>query len=147
MFGNGRKAANGTAGGRRGSFSVLGAEVAVTGDMVAADLHLDGRIDGDVRCGALVLGVEGTIAGAVTADTARIAGTVEGTVSVRGLTVERTAQIAGDVVYETITIEPGARVDGQLRRLVPEADRDAPPAAESGPREAPRLVDAEAQAA
>lgn len=123
---------------RRGSFSVLGAEVAVTGNLAAADLHLDGRIEGDVTCGALVLGADGRIAGSVTADSARIAGAIDGAVSVGALIVERTARISGDVAYQTITIEPGAQVDGQLRRLTTDAD-DGPLRIEVKSEEAPRL--------
>jgi cytoskeletal protein CcmA (bactofilin family) len=130
---------------RRGSFSVLGAEVAVTGNLAAADLHLDGRIDGDVSCGALVLGVEGRIAGSVTAESARIAGAIDGAVSVGALIVERTARISGDVAYRTLTIEPGAQVDGQLRRLA--VDAETPLTIEVKPEEAPRLLAEESAAA
>ena len=100
----------------RGAFSVLGADVVITGNISAtADLHVDGRVEGDVTCGALVLGIESMIVGSVIAETARIAGAVDGSVSVRQLQVEGSAQIAGDVEYEAITIETGARVEGHLR--------------------------------
>jgi cytoskeletal protein CcmA (bactofilin family) len=130
---------------RRGSFSVLGAEVAVTGDITAADLHLDGRIEGDVICGALVLGADGRIAGSLTAESARIAGAIDGAVSVGALIVERTARISGDVAYQTITIEPGAQVDGQLRRIA--TDAETPLTIEVKPEQAPRLFAEESSAA
>lgn len=134
--------------GKRGSFSVLGNEVRVTGNVTAADLHLDGAIDGDVNCGALVLGANGHIAGSVTAESARIAGAIEGAVSVRELTVERGARISGDIGYETITIETGAQVDGQLRRMASAAEAaDAPLVLESRSGETPRLISAEEAAA
>jgi cytoskeletal protein CcmA (bactofilin family) len=99
-------------------FSVLGPDVVVTGNVVAAaDLHLDGRVEGDIRCGALTQGTDSVVHGGITADSARIAGTIEGAVRVRQLTVERTARIAGDVEYEVITIESGGQVDGALRRV------------------------------
>lgn len=101
---------------RRGMFSVLGADVAVTGNVVAtADLHIDGRVEGDVSCGSLVQGAESVIVGRVTAESARLAGTIEGAVAVRELQVERSARIAGDVEYEAITIETGGKIDGNLR--------------------------------
>ena len=131
---------------RRGSFSVLGAEVTVTGNLAAADLHLDGRIDGDVTCGALVLGADGRIAGSVTAESARIAGAIDGTVSAGALTVERTARISGDIAYQTITIEPGAQVDGQLHRTAVEAE-EGTLTVEVKPEPAPRLFTEESAAA
>ena len=103
-------------------FSVIGPDMAVTGDVRAtADLHIDGSIEGDIDCGNLVQGPESRIAGGVTADTARIAGTIEGSVRVRHLTVERSATIIGDVEYQDITIENGGHVDGRLKRIGGEA--------------------------
>lgn len=106
----------------RGMFSVIGPDMAVTGNVRAsADLHIDGSIEGDVDCSNLVQGPESRIVGGVSADTARIAGTVEGSVRVRHLTVERSAKIIGDVEYEDITIENGGHVDGRLKRTGGEA--------------------------
>lgn len=110
--------------GKRGMFSVLGADVVITGNISAtADLHIEGRVDGDVNCGALVQGGESRIAGSVRAETARLAGTVEGTVSVRTLVVERAARINGDVEYETISIENGASIDGRLKHITVESGK------------------------
>ncbi|GAA0313077.1 hypothetical protein GCM10009087_24070 [Sphingomonas oligophenolica] len=103
-------------------FSVLGPDVTITGNVTAtADLHVDGRIDGDVNCGSLVQGTESRIHGAVKADVARLAGAIEGSVSVRQLTIERAARITGDVEYETIAIENGASIDGRLKHVAVDA--------------------------
>jgi len=97
--------------------SFIGPEVLVSGDLATdGQLHVDGRIDGNVRCAQLVQGEAGIIAGTVTAAEARIAGTVEGPVSVRTLFVEASARIIGDVAYETISIDAGAQIDGRLAR-------------------------------
>ena len=109
-------------GGKRGMFSVLGPDVTITGNVSAtADLHVDGRIDGDVNCGSLVQGSESRIHGAVKAEVARLAGSIEGSVSVRQLTIERAARITGDVEYETIAIENGASIDGRLKHVAVDA--------------------------
>lgn len=105
--------ANPVAGGA--TFSVLGADTAITGDVVAsADLHIDGRIQGDVSCTALVQGEASEIVGAVKADNARLAGTVRGTISAQHLVILKTARIHGDVHYDALTIEQGAQVDGRF---------------------------------
>ena len=108
-------AAKARTGGPRLSF--IGAEVVISGDLATdAQLQVDGRIDGNVRCAALFQGAEGIIAGNIVADEARLAGTVEGTVSAGILIVEAGAQILGDVAYDTISIEAGARIEGRLGR-------------------------------
>lgn len=122
-------------------FSVLGPDVVVAGNVQAtADLHVEGRIEGDIDCGNLVLGAEATVKGQVRAQSARLAGAIEGSVAIRQLTIEANARIAGDVEYEAISIENGARIDGHLRHTT----RQSPPAATpalGGPK-AVRMIDA-----
>ena len=97
------------------SFSVLGADVAIKGDVAAsADLHVDGRVEGDISCATLVQGASSEILGAVKVDSARLAGRVRGTISAGDLVILKSARIDGDVEYDSLTIEPGARVDGRI---------------------------------
>ena len=97
------------------TFSVLGADTAITGDIKAsADLHIDGRVDGDIACASLVQGESSEITGSITAESARFAGTVRGSISARELVILRSARIHGDVSYDALTIEQGAQVDGRL---------------------------------
>ena len=113
------------AGGRGGTtFSVLGGDLRITGDIQAsADLHVDGAVEGDIACAHLVQGEASTITGNVTAQNARLAGTVQGSITVRELVILRTARIVGDVHYDALTIEQGAQVEGRF------SHREAPAAA------------------
>jgi cytoskeletal protein CcmA (bactofilin family) len=98
------------------TFSVIGADVVITGNISAkVDLHIDGRVEGDIACASLVQGESSAIHGAITAETARLAGTVDGSVNARELVITASARVTGDVSYETITIEQGGHVDGQFR--------------------------------
>ncbi len=100
---------------RGSTFSVLGADTAIKGNVTAsADLHLDGKVDGDVTCSALVQGETGEIVGAVKAENARLAGVVRGSISARELVILKSARIQGDVHYDALTIEQGAQVDGRF---------------------------------
>ena len=107
----------------KATFSVLGADLRVKGDIDAsADLHIDGRVEGDVSCTNLVQGESGEIVGAIKAESARLSGTVRGTIAVRDLVVLKSARIHGDVHYDSLTIEQGAHVDG---RFAPRTTADA----------------------
>lgn len=97
------------------TFSVLSADVAVTGDISAsADLHIDGKVEGDITCATLVQGETSEIAGSVSAGSARLAGTIRGSISARELVILKSAHIHGDVHYDALTIEQGAQVEGRL---------------------------------
>jgi len=107
--------------------SFIGPEVVISGDVsTEAQLHVDGRIDGNVRCQQLIQGAAGTVSGNIQADEARIAGTVEGQVNVRTLFVEASARIMGDIAYETISIDAGAQLEGRLARRAALGEDDGP---------------------
>lgn len=100
------------------TFSVIGADVLITGDIKATvDLHIDGRVQGDVACATLVQGEGSHIAGSIQADHARLAGTVEGSLTVKTLVIEAKARIRGDVSYESLSMAVGAEVDGRLTHV------------------------------
>ena len=96
-------------------FSILGADTAITGDITAgSDLHIDGKIDGDITCSSLIQGETSEINGSVKVGSARLAGIVRGSIDARELVVLKTAEIHGDVHYDALTIEPGAKVEGSF---------------------------------
>ena len=115
-------------GARHTTFSVLGSDVVINGNVSASvDLHVDGKIDGDLKCANLVQGEASEIKGAVVADTAKIAGLLDGSIEAKTLIVHATARITGDVTYETITIENGGKVEGKLSHRRAGAVKSPPP--------------------
>lgn len=115
------------------TFSVLGVDTLIKGDISAsADLHIDGRIEGDIACAALVQGECSEIVGAIKADSARLAGTVRGTINAAELVILKSARIHGDLHYDTLTIEQGARVDGRLALRGGDTGQDASHNTEAG---------------
>lgn len=114
-----RSKGEGRASGKDGrGLSFIGDDSVVRGDVATdSQLHVDGRVEGNVRCGALIQGANGVIAGNVVAGQARIAGLVEGRVEAQTLIVEASARIRGDISYDSLSIAPGARVEGRLSAL------------------------------
>ncbi len=97
------------------TFSVLGPDIAINGNLMAKmDLHLDGRINGDISCAALIQGEASEVAGTVVAESARVAGRIKGSITAGVLVILKTARIEGDVTYGALTIEEGAQVDGKF---------------------------------
>jgi len=114
------------------TFSVIGSDVTIKGNVSATtELHVDGRIEGDIACASLVQGESSVIQGAIEAESARLAGTVAGSISARELVVLKSARIEGDVHYDTLTIEQGAAVEGRFAPRAPKkgatAKTDGPP--------------------
>ena len=119
------------------TFSVIGSDVTIKGNVSASvDLHVDGTIEGDIKCASLVQGEGSVISGGVTAETARMSGKVVGSITAKELVILKCAQIEGDVHYDALTIEQGAQVDG---RFAPNGQRKAsnitPPAAKTSEKD------------
>lgn len=117
-----------------GSFSVLGADVTITGNISAStELHIDGTVEGDIDCASLVQGEGSQITGEVQADSARLAGRVDGSIHAKELVILRSATINGDVHYEALTVEQGAAVQGRFAPRDAGAPASAKPAASATP--------------
>ena len=116
MFGRGtRKPARGR---NAATFSFIGPEVTVTGDVATTgQLHVDGAVAGDIACGSLSQGESGRVRGNVTAKEVRLAGVVDGAVEAETVALEPTARVTGDVLYGSLSIAAGAEVEGRFKRL------------------------------
>ncbi len=97
------------------ALSMLGGDTAIVGNIKAtADLQIDGRVEGDIACTALVQGEGSEVVGAITAESVRLAGRVDGSVTAREVVILKSARIQGDIAYDALTIEQGAQLDGRL---------------------------------
>lgn len=105
------------------TFSILGTDVSIKGNLNAtADLHIDGIVEGDITCTALVQGENSTVTGAIRAESARLSGTIHGSIEAGELVILKSARIHGDVSYDSLTIEQGAQVDGKFSHRVKSAE-------------------------
>src|SRR3954447_18912998 len=127
MFSRGAKGPGGAAAAGAGEFSFLGPEVQVTGDIdTPGQLHLDGKVTGDVRCGILVQRTSGEGRGNIAAGEARIAALVDGASEAGTLSLDHSARVTGDMLYETLSIAGGAEVEGRFKRRKGAGDGSGP---------------------
>jgi cytoskeletal protein CcmA (bactofilin family) len=102
----------------KGVPSIISADLTITGDLVSTgEIQVDGTIDGDIRCRALVIGVDGAVTGEIEADSVRLHGKVTGQVRAKTVFLAATAHMIGDITHESLAIEPGAFMEGHCRRM------------------------------
>jgi cytoskeletal protein CcmA (bactofilin family) len=107
----------------KNQMSVIGADIIITGNIEASvDLHIEGRVNGDVRCATLILGESSAVHGSIYADRVRVSGTVEGAIQTGDLAIEASAQVRGDVSYERLRVANGGSIEGQMKRTVVEGN-------------------------
>jgi cytoskeletal protein CcmA (bactofilin family) len=96
--------------------STIGEDLTISGNVRSkGELHVDGRVEGDVHCASLILGENSEIDGNVTANDVLIRGSLIG--SVRGLrvTLQSTAHVEGDLLHKDLAMEQGAYFEGESR--------------------------------
>lgn len=97
--------------------STIGEDLMISGDVTSrGELHIDGRIEGDVRCVSLVVGDSSEIKGNVMAEEVMIRGRVIGSVRGRRVILHCTAHVEGDVLHKDLAMEQGAYFEGESRR-------------------------------
>ncbi|MFA7431582.1 MAG: polymer-forming cytoskeletal protein [Rhodospirillaceae bacterium] len=102
----------------KGVPSIISADLTITGDLVSTgEIQVDGTIDGDIRCKALVIGVDGAVTGEIEAVSIRLHGKVTGQVRAKTVFLAATAHMIGDITHESLAIEPGAFMEGHCRRM------------------------------
>jgi cytoskeletal protein CcmA (bactofilin family) len=100
--------------------SIIGTNCSLAGDISSdSEVHVDGKVVGDVRCVTLVIGEEGSVTGEIDAETVRVLGSVAGTITAKAVELAKTARIVGDITHDTLAVEAGAYVEGRFNRLQP----------------------------
>lgn len=108
-----------------GAMSVIGTDILVTGNIEAeVDLHIEGRVVGDVRCATLILGERSSVVGSIYASRVRVSGTVEGAIETTDLAIESAARVKGDVTYSRLRIANGGIVEGTMKHVPGEGAAD-----------------------
>ncbi len=72
-------------------------------------------------CRAFEVSQGGTLKGSAEVQSAEVSGRFDGTLTVRGrLVVRAGGRVSGEISYAEIEIEPGGRLDGQIRSIEPQ---------------------------
>lgn len=106
--------------GRTGSGdpSVISPDLRVVGDLHSeGDIQVKGRVEGDVKSRSVTVGEGAHVEGSIVADTVHISGSIKGQVQAPSVTVAKSAKVVGDIIHQTLSVEAGAHLDGNCRRL------------------------------
>ncbi len=110
-----------------GEPSVISTDLKVVGDLqCAGDLQIKGTVEGDIKSRTVTIGEGAHVQGAVQADTVHVSGSVKGQIEAPTVTVAKSAKILGDVIHQNLSVEAGAHLEGQCRRLEPKKAAEQP---------------------
>jgi cytoskeletal protein CcmA (bactofilin family) len=123
--------ARGQTGGVEASLSVIGPDLAISGQDVRivskGRMRVEGKIRGDVRGTEVVIADAGEVEGVVSGDTVKVFGIIMGTIRGVQVAIEAGAKVAGDVHHQTLSIDARAEIVGNVRRTKEISERPGAP--------------------
>ncbi len=125
--------------------SIISSDLRVVGNLESAgDIQVDGTIEGDINSRNVTISEGAHIEGAIFADTAYLSGSVKGQVKAPTVKIAKTAKVIGDIIHESLSIEAGAYLEGNYRRM--EKVSKPQPAPQPAPQAAPQAADVKSAA-
>jgi hypothetical protein len=97
--------------------SVISEGFSLVGDITAQGvLHVEGMIKGTVTTEAVNIGITGAVEGKIQCTSLQIKGAFVGEARCQELVIANKARVRGTITYETLSIQRGAYVEGELAR-------------------------------
>lgn len=103
--------------GKRTGTTVVSTGTQLVGDLTLTDnLHVDGRVQGNVKCETTVaIGRDGHFEGDIQAEHVLVCGNFEGTIDARRLEIVAGGRVNGTVESKEFVIESGGQFNGSSR--------------------------------
>jgi cytoskeletal protein CcmA (bactofilin family) len=95
--------------------SILSEGFSFRGEITAkGSIHVEGALNGQIQVDELTIGARGQVEGVVTCSSLHIKGKFSGTATCNELIVTSSASVDGHVVYQTLSVQKGASIKGEL---------------------------------
>ncbi len=105
---------------QRAKPSIFAADLEVQGDIRSAgQVVFEAKIKGNIAADHLVIEASGRVDGDVEARMVRVEGAVLGSLTAAEVTVAQGGQVSGSVAYGTLSVQAGATVEGDLKKVRP----------------------------
>ena len=130
---------------KRPALRATGVPSLISGDVIIkgmieseGEVQFDGLLEGDIRAKGLVIGEGASVKGEVVADKVKVSGKVEGCIRAGHVELASSAYVKGDILHSALSIENGARFDGNCRHSDDPVKDTMPKVAPAQPKPAPR---------
>lgn len=98
--------------------TVISSDVNILGNLISdGTLDIDGKVHGNVKCKNVTIRRNARIIGDVVAENVQVFGEVTGMIKATEISLFATCRVEGVIIHESLTIEDGAFVDGQFKRM------------------------------
>jgi cytoskeletal protein CcmA (bactofilin family) len=102
--------------------SIIDKSMTVKGEIsFKGKARIDGIINGNIEGEHLILSETGKVTGDVSVSSLNCYGSLDGNVKANILTARKNCSIHGKLIAESLTVEPGAAIEGEIKAATKEA--------------------------
>ena len=98
--------------------TIIARDLKIEGQINSAGLiEIEGMIKGTLNGNSVILREEGVVEGTIIAESLSLRGTFNGNIKAKNINIASKAHITGEIEYESLSVEDGAFIDGQFKKL------------------------------
>ena len=98
--------------------SILSKNFQIQGDIKSSGiLEIEGKAKGTIKGNLVVIREDGQVEGKIDADILNIHGAFNGDIKANKINIFKKARIIGNIEYKSLSVEDGAYIDGQFKRI------------------------------
>lgn len=98
--------------------TILSRDLRVEGEINSSGLiEIEGIIKGIIKGNSVILREAGFVEGTIIAESLNIRGKFEGTIKAKNINIANKAKVSGEIEYESLSVEDGASIDGQFKKI------------------------------
>jgi cytoskeletal protein CcmA (bactofilin family) len=96
--------------------SIVDEFLTMKGDLESdGDIHVKGKVLGNIRCKLLIIEIDALVEGGVEAEEVIVRGNTKGKIQADRVRLEKTANVDSEICHRSFSAEEGARIRGSLR--------------------------------
>jgi cytoskeletal protein CcmA (bactofilin family) len=98
--------------------TIISRDLRIEGEITSSGLiEIEGNIKGTIKGNSVILRENGVVEGVIIAEVLSVRGKFDGTIRAKNLNIAAKAKITGTIEYDLLSVEDGACIDGQFKRL------------------------------
>lgn len=99
--------------------TIISRDLKIEGDIVGSGIiEIEGSIKGVINGNSVVLREDGKIEGTIIAESLNLRGKFNGIIKAKNISISSKAKVQGDIEYESLSVDDGAYIDGNFKKLV-----------------------------
>jgi cytoskeletal protein CcmA (bactofilin family) len=109
----------------RATPTILSKDLSIEGDINSSGtIEIEGKVYGNITGSSVILREGSYVNGAIFAKNLNIRGNFEGKIKANSLSISSKADVVGTVEYGSLSVEDGASIDGQFKKVISKSSQD-----------------------